>query len=206
MQLHQDEHQKEKVISSFECVYCGLKLDGFRKYRVHVNQTHKKEAVKCKVAKCGRYFKLEEELKNHFHATHAKKLKKKLFGCALCDYRVEQKCDLIPHLTGRHFPKTIKCPKCPRRFASNSLLKVHQRRIHVKVRCPSCQEMCSKSKVTDHNVTVSCSACDQQFQCTNHYKEHKAKCTAQVTCLFCKVSFDSGNKLMIHLRKRHSQS
>ena len=102
----------------YQCVTCGTWFNTFHDRRVHMNNVHSSEVLKCDQCNFSIYnqFKLD----NHKHMHSNAKLQ-----CDHCDVVLSSKGALTEHLK-RHYDQTdYPCDKCDKSFASTPSHKIH---------------------------------------------------------------------------------
>jgi len=198
-----EEHKKvahkkvEKHRKSFVCLFCRKTCLDRGKYSAHIKKLHAGEAFRCKNLRCCTFFKSEEDRQKHDEEKHAEN-----YCCALCDYKAPNRCRIMNHLKLNHFPKEVKCPKCPKLFANKAALSVHLLSWHESKKCPHCNQ--TKSYLDSHLVTTICPICSQTFPCKKLFSDHKHKDAKVVhECLECGEKFKIGSSLKYHINLRH---
>jgi len=129
--------------------------------------------------------------------------------------------------------KIYQCKHCPKKFAGQEYLEIHQANKHVNssgtlntvsrtkknLNCSICDKSFpSKSSMKTHNNTHTkpnkCLKCDKGFSLPRNLKIHNGKCTATQNsisqvgqldhCEFCKEQFDDPGELESHMVLMHS--
>jgi hypothetical protein len=166
---------------------------------------HSKVAFKCKKTVCSAYFKTKAAAIEHFQTAHAadKRAKFELFSCDICQFQTQYPRNLEMHIVGRHFPRTLKCPECPKMFASKDVIQEHTRKTHSKTRrkCPHCG--LAPAIYNSHVVNTKCLKCNEPFKCFASMKKHKKGCKLTYHCDFCDKNFRNESHLINHFQAIH---
>jgi hypothetical protein len=166
---------------------------------------HAKEAFKCKKQICSAYFPTKAAAMEHFHKAHAmeKQAKFTLLSCENCQFQTRYPRSLENHIVIRHFPRTLKCPDCPKMFASKEHIAEHARKTHSKSRrkCPHCG--LAPAIYNSHVVNTKCLKCLQPFKCFTSMRKHKKSCKLVFDCDICDYKCDIESRLMKHFNLMH---
>ncbi|XP_065336622.1 zinc finger protein 652-B-like [Cloeon dipterum] len=73
---------------------------------------------------------VEKELRRKYLA-HKKEDEEKVFKCQYCEFKTSKYSNLKNHISRFHLPKTVKCDKCDKMFASKQLLAYHVNKQHL---------------------------------------------------------------------------
>jgi len=118
---------------------------------------------------------------------------------------------------------TALCPCCGKKYATNSHLSLHMKRVHLKLKnfcCNYCEKkFCSKFDVTRHQKTVHlkqkpnvCACCQKSFASRQELQVHFYRIHPDFNlqgerkfwdCIFCSERFYSDLFLLSHLRECH---
>jgi uncharacterized C2H2 Zn-finger protein len=163
---------------------------------------HPKEAFKCKKLICSAHFNTEAAAIEHFQTEHAskKQAKREIVSCDLCKFQTRRLCSLELHIVAKHLPRTLKCPECPKLFASKKHIHEHARKTHSKSRrkCPHCGM--KPALYNTHVVNTKCLKCCQPFKCFTVMKEHAKGCKLTFTCDICCKAFNIESSLLSHFK------
>jgi KRAB domain-containing zinc finger protein len=166
---------------------------------------HPKEAFKCKKTVCCAYFKTKAEAAEHFQATHLsdKSAKVPYLSCDNCKLQTRWRHNLETHMAIKHFPRTFKCPECPKMFASEYHIQEHARKTHSKSKkkCPHCGM--TPAIYNTHVVNTKCLKCCKPFKCFALVKKHKATCKLSFGCDICSKQYKVESALLEHFESSH---
>ena len=181
----------------------------------------------CAFPGCNHQTKTRQNLETH-KRTHETRLElQKPFPCTIenCDYRAARKHKVENHILRKHTPgrtRDFQCPMCPSRYYSNSNLKDHVDRCHIKERRFACQQCKFKAHdraylrlhvktVHEKSVKFNCSfpGCDfstcHRTSFKLHGQKHDPKVEA-VHCNFPECTYQASSlyQLRKHLKIRHN--
>jgi hypothetical protein len=166
---------------------------------------HAKEAFKCKKSVCSAYFNTKVGAIEHFQKAHSsdKQAKFEFVSCDSCQFQTKHLRSLELHIVAKHFPRTHKCPECPKLFASKQHIHEHVRKTHSKNRkkCPHCGM--TPALYNTHVVNTKCLKCCQPFKCFTVMREHKKMCKLVYECDFCDKAFKLESVLLKHFKRVH---
>lgn len=170
-----------------------------------MSELHAKDAFKCKKPKCESYFKTKVAAAEHFQNSHIveRHMKFPFLSCANCKFQTRWRHNLETHIVAKHFPKTVKCPDCPKIFASNHHLHEHSRKAHSKNKknCVHCGYVPAIYKT--HAVKTNCKKCLMPFKCIALLKKHSKLCTLSFECDICDKTFRRERILLEHFEFMH---
>jgi Zinc finger, C2H2 type/Zinc-finger of C2H2 type len=168
---------------------------------------HPKEAFKCKKTVCVDYFKTRAEATEHYKATHFsdKNAAVPNFSCNDCKFQTRWRHNLEAHMATKHFPRTHKCPECPKMFASKDHIQEHARKTHSKSRrkCPHCGM--TPALYNTHVVNTKCLKCYEPFKCFALLKKHSSTCKLSFECDICSKAFKIESSLLEHFENVHKK-
>jgi hypothetical protein len=174
----------------------------------HMRLKHQKEVFKCMKSLCSDYFKTKAAAMEHFKTAHAKEKQAKfaLLSCDLCQFQTRYPRSIELHIVARHFPRTFKCPECPKMFASKDHITEHARKTHSKSRkkCPHCGM--TPALYNSHVVNTKCLKCLQPFKCYALMMKHRKGCKLLYNCDFCSKDFKMEAWLLNHFKLMHRKS
>lgn len=111
----------------------------------------------------------------------------------------------------------IKCPQCNKHFKRQSNLRLHTKRIHMKIKNHMC-EHCPKTFVTKKDLEVHslkhsgernfhCEICGKTFQTKGHLTVHRRIHTGEkpYCCELCGKSFSDPSYFNQHKKEQHSR-
>jgi KRAB domain-containing zinc finger protein len=177
----------------------------FDRVHAHMRLKHPKEAFKCKKTVCSAYFKTKTEANQHFEATHTsdKNAGVLYFSCSDCKFQTRWRHNLENHIAIKHFPRTHKCPECPKMFSSEDHIQEHARKTHSKNRkkCPHCGM--TPALYNTHVVNTKCLKCCEPFKCFTLVKRHKSTCKLSFKCDICSKVFPIESSLLQHFENAH---
>jgi hypothetical protein len=175
--------------------------------RGHMLVWHAQDAFKCKKPGCSTYFATKAAAAEHFQASHIVEghLKYPFLFCANCKFQTRWKHNLEMHIEAMHFPKTMKCPECPKMFASKDHIHEHARKSHSTSRkkCPHCGMTPVTYKV--HVANSKCMKCFEPFKCFTLMRKHSKLCKLSYDCDFCDETFKNEFLLMRHFHFKHKK-
>jgi len=200
-----EEHKKEahkkveKHKKSVVCLFCQKEIWDTASYVGHVKRYHFEEALRCKYGKCFTFFKSENDRKKHYNEKHVGK-----YNCSICGYSSQRRDYMESHFQQHHFPKSVKCPHCPKLFGGKALLRTHFNYKHKgQKNCPHCSLLFIGSNLTRHVVTANCRVCSQPFPCKKLLADHKLHCKNVYKCLDCGRKFKRESDLKNHMNEKH---
>jgi hypothetical protein len=170
----QKVHLTSKPKKKHKCIYCKKYVSVLTE---HIHRMHAKESIKCKVIKCGAYFKTNAELEEHFDKVHREQLNNLKILCPKCDYKTSDKTCFNQHFQMSHGNKQMFCDMCSNGtiYKSKFALKHHFQVAHRKKKqCPHCNSLCKK--LVDHLKSQICSICKQKMECVGLMKSHRLIC------------------------------
>jgi len=203
------EKHKFEVHERTMCAICGMSLDTFAAYTIHM-EGHKPE--KCPT--CGKNFKNTHMLKNHINSTHNKEADE---PCHICGKVYK---NVANHIRLVHEYAVQNCPHCSYTTRISTDLSRHIRRTHTEetvTTCPYCakttknikrhlqQNRCDKpeEKVI---ISVKCDRCDKTFSSKEHMKRHVKRVhdkILDVPCPHCDYKTYCNFNLRIHVTRVH---
>jgi hypothetical protein len=193
-----------ELVLKTEYIFEVLKFFFYRVHH-HMRLKHPKEAFKCKKTVCSAYFKTKAEAAEHFQATHLseKNAKAPYLSCNDCKFQTRWRHNLETHMAAKHFPRTHKCPECPKMFASKDHIQEHARKTHSKNRktCPHCGM--KPAIYNTHVVNTKCLKCCEPFKCFTLVKKHKSICKLSFVCDICSKAFPIESPLLEHFENVH---
>jgi len=114
-------------------------------------------------------------------------------------------------------PPKIKCPLCNKEFNRQNNLRLHTKRVHIKIKNQMC-EHCPKSFVTKKDLEVHllkhsgernyhCEICGKTFQTNGHLTVHRRIHTGEkpYCCELCGKSFSDPSYFNQHKKEQHSK-
>lgn len=120
---------------------------------------------------------------------------------------------LAEHMERVHYPKTIQCSECSRKFGTQKTLKAHKRMHHTPAMCKFCNiDFPSRLELRAHmdkHGAATCQTCNKKFSSQHTYKVHlkscgeKGKIREKYICDFCNKCYFSKNGLITHLKIDH---
>ena len=182
------------------------------------SQDHVKEEhyniwkYKCGVLDCGVIFNTEEESKKHFRSDHTqhnrgrKKSIPKPQAGTVCDQCGITFKNISAHMMTNHGDPVI-CTQCNRKCPTAYNLKLHIKKVHVKVQCPKCGDMVSDLYRHNRNKHTSeserpfgCETCGKRFldkcKLEEHYNVHTG--AKPFKCKYCPMGFGSYGTMRMH--------
>lgn len=133
----------------FICDMCGSNCSKIDTFRNHIRKFHlKRHRVKMYCDLCPKSFDQKSLIATHLLKDHLKIWR---YSCKLCEYKSYRRSTLNQHVLS-HEPRT-ECKICHKQ-----VLRVQQHmRIHIKVKCPDCSRILSKTNLLEH----------KKFHCKN---------------------------------------
>jgi hypothetical protein len=102
----------------------------------------------------------------------------------------------------KHFPRTLKCPECPKMFASKDHINEHVRKTHSKrKKCPHCGM--KPALYNTHVVNTKCIKCCMPFKCFTLLRKHSPSCKLAFQCDVCDKMFKIESRLLMHVNSVH---
>ncbi|CAB3386160.1 Hypothetical predicted protein, partial [Cloeon dipterum] len=197
-------HQKSQAKKLSKCNLCEKEFRWSTQFRRHISRVHSEFRFGCKFFGCLCYFKTEPEMIFHFDAVHKEEDKAKVFKCHHCQYKAKSKGKLSVHVSRLHFPKTIKCNKCPKVFSTMQHLAKHARALHVFRMCSICSSNVTVGNMSGHLKRKNCPRCKNEFECLGLYKSHLKTCRQTLMkCQKCPNTFQYPFELKYHLKVKH---
>jgi hypothetical protein len=170
-----------------------------------MRQWHPKDAFKCKKTVCNLYFRTKAAATQHYEATHSSEKNEKVpyLSCDSCNFQTRWRNNLESHIGIKHFPRTLKCPECPKMLATEDHIYEHARKTHSKNRktCPHCG--LKPALYNSHVVNTKCIKCCKPFKCFALLKKHDFRCKLSFVCDDCKKIFESESLLLDHFNTMH---
>jgi len=186
------ERHKKSVI----CLFCQKTIWDRATYVIHIKAYHSKEAFRCKHRTCFSFFKSETGRIKHYEEKHIEN-----FFCALCDFAASLRESMLKHFKNHHFPKTKKCPHCPKQFRTDEQVNQHIRNQHIPKKCPHCKE--TGTNLHRHIVTAECPVCKKPFPCKRLFIKHRKGCNKLYECPECGKTFKLECLLNYHVSEKH---
>lgn len=191
MQAHLKVHDLEDA----SCVISKRKIKRKPKKIRKISELPKNSS-RCLI--CFKVFMTNASLKKHF-ALHIAAKRKKTKATKTPKKR----------LTELH-----KCALCPKRFKTESKLKLHQGKhnmTHKPHKCPQCDQHCATptalaAHIRSHtNRLYSCVFCQESFKYVMEFKKHvsKHKTDGLFTCFHCKKNYKEYHRVRRHIRIIH---
>ncbi|XP_059469583.1 zinc finger protein 26-like [Neocloeon triangulifer] len=199
-------HLKPRVEKLFDCVYCPkFRLTRTQLYR-HVKWSHFDIKIKCKVGKCGDFFKTQADLDLHVKNAHKKAEERRKFKCSICDYRTREKSSLDHHKAKKHqiSVQPVECPECSKRLISAHSLVAHMNLRHKFRTCPCCDTQVPILIFSTHLTKVYCTKCSIPFDCTEQQRRHQTECKGpRLRCDMCPRTYHRKSLLQYHIGTSH---
>lgn len=109
------------------------------------------------------------------------------YQCKACLKRIQDAKKIRWHYFRYHYPRNVKCTKCPRRFISQVMLQQHKDDYHRIYLCRQCGKHCKGKYVlrkheSNHNITITCQECSRVYKSKEAFKKH-------ITDDICKQKF-----------------
>ncbi|XP_063543420.1 zinc finger protein 91-like isoform X1 [Cydia strobilella] len=159
---------------------------------------------------------LPKELILHKDSTH---LSYKCSGCL----KIFQTLDYLrQHYLRLHAPKTFKCPKCERSYASYKLVEQHLKDCHQTVICVECgktykNRFSLKQHELSHRLRFVCQSCGRVYKNKDTFKQHieygicgqsarKSATDGLFKCDICNKQYSRKNTLRVHIQFEHTNT
>jgi uncharacterized Zn-finger protein len=135
---------------------------------------------------CGKRFTSKGRYSYHITIFHMKEEDK--ITCAYCNLKAINQKQLKVHMS-LHFPPTIPCPDCGKKFHKNYYLKRHMRAQHTP----------------DQMRRFMCTQCGKGFDSENVYEGHINMHAGlkPYRCRYCPQSYQNLSNCLAHEKKRH---
>lgn len=205
--LESTETRKE---TTKKCFACQAVFDDATALNQHMRSTHQdaEGRFKCTFAGCSWLKDNRSQYRSHI-VNHSKTI------CPICG-KLYQQYRLRAHIKQRHKEKKIKCHSCKARFAFNSGLNVHVKRVHGQER-PFLCGVCGKSftvaqSLKLHEMThtkeqpYKCTDCGRGFNKYWNFIQHKRIHTGELpyACSVCGERFRHNVTMKQHRLKHQS--
>ena len=131
------------------------------------------------------------------------------FKCKNCDFTTSEPNVLKNHIGEKHKGSNLVCSKCPEKFTSQQLLKMHMNRDHKKAQNLPVghPEKARQMNQQDSTNSFKCPECPEKFQIKkdwrNHILEHHTE--DEFECVECREFFDTRGKLDEHIQMNHGE-
>lgn len=175
-------------------------------YRKHIQQKRQVKDFQCN--ECNKMFSCYEYL-----AKHEKLHSRSPNPCTKCLKVFLTPIQLEEHMGRVHYPKTVPCPDCSKKFGSQRIMKMHWKIHHTPAMCKFCKiDFPSKLELRVHldkHGVGTCQNCKKKFSSQHTYKLHlkycgkKDKVKQQYICDMCNKCYTTKNGLVSHLRIVH---
>ncbi|KAL0853006.1 hypothetical protein ABMA27_012787 [Loxostege sticticalis] len=205
---HINEH-----FDNFICTQCGARFATEFRLRRH-GSSHEDGAYPCD--RCDKLFKTTESRLNHFQRIHMKVKKNK---CMYCEESFGDYTQKLVHLHVVHGlkRKEYKCSFCPKVFKKSSVLRSHERSVHIqldKFICDFCGYTCyDKKHMVDHMIRHTgvrkyiCQVCGKgyarAYTLTEHMRIHNNE--RRFSCQYCEQAFVQKCSLKLHMKNHHKE-
>lgn len=121
-----------KLQQKISCDHCNYKTIRKSHLSSHIKSKHlPKNPRSNKCSKCGSCFSWRSDLRRHSKfcgQTNELKYKLLRYSCEHCNYKINQKSDLVKHLQAKHLPRDLslnKCKKCGKCYSYQAGLRHH---------------------------------------------------------------------------------
>ena len=196
-----------------ECSQCSKKMSSYEAYQDHVKEEHYNIwKYKCGNLDCGEIFNTSEECKKHNRSVHKQKHPRKKYipkpQDGICDQCGTYAKSLHTHKLVNHGDPVV-CTNCGKKYATAYSLKLHIKKVHVKVICPKCGDLVHdlyghtrRKHTTESDRPHACETCGkrfwEKFTLEEHYNVHTG--AKPFKCKFCSTGFGSHGTMRMHER------
>ncbi|XP_012156951.1 transcription factor grauzone [Ceratitis capitata] len=232
--------------TQLSCSICGEHLKDFRELKTHFRQKHQcigytvccdlrfykrtlyvdhiklhkdPDYFKCSI--CNKQLISRKNFANHMHSLHPAE-ENLLFECTQCSKKFSKQYILDSHIKIRHSAKDQICKLCDKAFSSVSILRQHQKNVHLNEFESVC-DICGKRLRNPANLQyhmdnihnteprpeVECTLCHKWLKSERSLRKHMishrdVESGTIFKCSQCGVEKKSRHSLSSHIRYHHS--
>jgi len=175
--------ESREIYRTHQCGQCQFEAHAACEIKAHVDNVHNGVTFSC--AECPHVFTSQRGERLHYQEVHKSKL-----ACTECAKVFPTNQKLEKHIARMHtVEKNINCPHCPKKYASEGLLKEHTYYAHFRPRffceCPGCPRAFSTGNNRDshqyalHGISnrpiLECIKCEFKALYVGELNAHKKR-------------------------------
>ncbi|CRK86918.1 CLUMA_CG000739, isoform A [Clunio marinus] len=194
LDLHMETHRENRT-KDHHCDICKTSYFHIEALHSHILRYHEDKPFSC--TKCGKSFKLEQNLKIH-----------------ICNF-FKESCKNQHDMSNKQDLKSFPCEICGKLFRNGSQLKQHHRRVHLKIKAYQC-DICDKSfyvrkdlarHIDTHRENRTrdyhCYICEKSYLNNEGLRKHVRRCHENIEkpyqCDICSKKFDARYEIAAHV-------